>query len=107
MLSLPQLTENGGGTGHAGGTLEIAPASGEAPKYLDDRGFPNAEQTATSSAGLGFIFNVEPGQFASFARPPGDGCVPHPMAPANEDGSVRTQVLAGMLTLTVFDCAAP
>jgi hypothetical protein len=105
-----QLTMNGGGAGYAGGTIEInrvdpGQGGGEGPKYLDDQGVPSAEQTATGLLGLGFIFNNEPGDYTTFARPPEAHCTPHLMAPANDDGSIRTQVLAGVLTLAVFDCA--
>jgi hypothetical protein len=93
-----------GGVGLPAATTSITPNSGFGPVYLSNGGMPDVNATATSTNGTAAYVNVTPGSLDVRVTPPGThGCSPYQNSIVN-NGAVRLVVLAGHLSVAVFEC---
>ncbi len=95
-----------GNVGLAGVTGAIAPVSGAGPFYLAANGFPDRNATRTSSNGTGALINVNPGTINVSITPPNThDCLPYSIA-VRQGNAWRVPVVAGHLSIAVFECTA-
>jgi hypothetical protein len=92
--------------GIVGATASMQPMSGAGPVYLNNGGLPDLQATATSSNGTGAFVNVNPGEVSVSVTPPvTHNCPLYPIA-VGANGAWRVPVIAGHLSVVVFECVA-
>jgi hypothetical protein len=95
-----------GADGIVGATASIQPMSGAGPIYLGDGGLPDLQAVATSINGTGAFVNVTPGEVSVSVTPPiTHNCPLYPIA-VGAGGAWRVPVIAGHLSVVVFECVA-
>ena len=95
-----------GNRGLAGVTGSIAPGSGAGPFYLGANGLPDPQAVQTTSSGTGTFINVNPGMVNVSVTPPNTHiCPPYGLA-VTQGNAWRLPVVAGHLSIAVFECSA-
>jgi hypothetical protein len=96
---------DGAGSGLAGVTAKMSPATGEGPIYLDADELADASLTATSTAGLGLILNVDKGKIDTvFTAPGGKTCQTVWSTPGSKPDSAHTVVVVSSATYVEVRC---
>ena len=95
-----------GNAGLTGVTGAIAPASGAGPFYVGPTGLPDRNAVQTTSSGSGTFINVDPGMINVSVTPQrSHECAPYGLA-VTQDNAWRLPIVAGHLSIAVFECAA-
>ncbi|MFI5306825.1 MAG: hypothetical protein ACHQ53_05720 [Polyangiales bacterium] len=89
--------------GAPGSTFSVKPASGTL-LYFDASGVPSATETKTTSAGLGVLFNAQPGTYEATYDVGAHACEVTLGWPGSAANSVSAPVVAGSITSVGMGC---
>jgi hypothetical protein len=101
------VTVDGGTTTQslAGSTLELTPAAGKGPIYVNDQQFPDPAETQTSQWGWAGFGDLPPAEYTVKASAPGRTCTRSGGWPASTNDSARIPAIADyIVSVVTFVC---
>lgn len=99
------VTASGASGRMAGVSFSLTQSAGEGPYYLDSTGNPSSSRTSTSSEGVSFVFNLDPGTYdLSWTSPTGKTCTLNSGWAGTTAASAKVKVAAGAATTVTVTC---